>query len=581
MVKVIDWMICNKEWLFSGVGIVAVTGLLRFVISRIMMKEPSQGTDSSIYTTGKGNIVGNGNIGGDSIQGDYIAEQKVFILNHEDEKKQEDESWFSVRFKTFQELLNTTRVFSEKEYTTEYISSLLGLSNVCELKRYLDSSEEPDDSFKRKYVEVFGVNEEWIMFNRGEYPFASNQNFSSDDPMDILRNQSLNNIEDFVLIIGELEGKKYALIVEKYSDVHYEVIPKTFIFYPQVGAHGESMLVSLYRFIRETARVKKLFASVYLANEKEFADILSGGVPAKKALLLPVIRDFESILLDLNDEEYDRKHLDSDFIQIKEIIRGRLEEIDKINQAVDREKIYKNLGKEDHSENDIASFDKSAPFFAYRFAKAFPGVRGMKVFDNPKEAADRLELLLKHPLSSPELSGPIWWFRGSSNLHISKFTRVGDDKFLMDSDEIKIRRIIAYSATSYYKNFVYVETVPEPQTGLYTVLSTEELKKRAEEYQIFTEEYAVVGDKIITRAEYDDGAALIDGKPVDVAGKAKLRVRYLMPYNFLICAHFNPINDTRYDSTMKDLMDKLLTNDIEFNVLSELVEKMPRHRRDL
>jgi hypothetical protein len=42
----------------------------------------------------------------------------------------------------------------------------------------LDGGEEPDDSFKKKFVDVFGVNAEWIMFNRGEYAFAPNQRFA-------------------------------------------------------------------------------------------------------------------------------------------------------------------------------------------------------------------------------------------------------------------------------------------------------------------------------------------------------------------------------------------------------------------
>jgi curved DNA-binding protein CbpA len=151
----------------------------------------------------------------------------------------------------------------------------------------------------------------------------------------------------------------------------------------------------------------------------------------------------------------------------------------------------------------------------------------------------------------------------------------------MNSNEIKIKRIIAYSSPSYYKNFVYIETEPEIQTGLYDILSDEELKKRADKYQIYTEEYAAVGDKKITRDEYDDGAAVIDGKAVDISGEAELRVRFLTPYNFVICAHLNPINETKYDTSMNDIMNNLLDNKIEFSDLTNFVEKLPRHRLDM
>lgn len=55
----------------------------------------------------------------------------------------------------------------------------------------------------------------------------------------------------------------------------------------------------------------------------------------------------------------------------------------------------------------------------------------------------------------------------------------------------------------------------------------------------------------MSRREYDDDAAVIDGKVVDLEHKAKLRNRYLTPYNFIICAHFNSINNSKYDSYMR------------------------------
>lgn len=130
---------------------------------------------------------------------------------------------------------------------------------------------------------------------------------------------------------------------------------------------------------------------------------------------------------------------------------------------------------------------------------------------------------------------------------MSIFSRISDDKFLMDSDEIRLKRIIAYAALSCFREFVYVEAAPETPTGLYDAPTPDELNECINNNQICTEEYAVVGDKLITRAEYDDGGMVIDGKPIDVSGKAELRVRYFPPYNFLICAQFSPINNSNYD----------------------------------
>lgn len=48
---------------------------------------------------------------------------------------------------------------------------------------------------------------------------------------------------------------------------------------------------------------------------------------------------------------------------------------------------------------DIDDFESPNSFFDYRFGKAFPGVRGVKEFGDPKECVDRLEILLRKPLN--------------------------------------------------------------------------------------------------------------------------------------------------------------------------------------
>ena len=81
--------------------------------------------------------------------------------------------------------------------------------------------------------------------------------------------------------------------------------------------------------------------------------------------------------------------------------------------------------------------------------------------------------------------------------------------------------------------------------------------------------------------EYDDDAAVIDGKVVDLEHKAKLRNRYLTPYNFIICAHFNPINNSKYDSYMRQLLDGILEGRNSVDDIIEFVNKMSRHIRDM
>ena len=100
-------------------------------------------------------------------------------------------------------------------------------------------------------------------------------------------------------------------------------------------------------------------------------------------------------------------------------------------------------------------------------------------------------------------------------------------------------------------------------------------------YGYYYEEYAEYENKKITRAEYDDGAAVIDGKVVDLNGKAKLRTRYLTPYNFIICAHFNPMNSNVYDDMLEKLLNGILKGKNSVEEIVEAIKKMPKHRREM
>ena len=345
-------------------------------------------------------------------------------------------------------------------------------------------------------------------------------------------------------------------------------------------------MVGLYRFLREADRIKKLAGVVYDASEEQMEKLMKGEFQPKKVEQFKVASNFFDSFMCISEKEIERNKnfWDEEFILVQQIIVANIKDCDRINQENDLKLIKKNLGEDsqdkEEESNDIDSFDASTPFFSYRFGKAFPGVRGIKEFSNPKECVDRLQILLKKPLSGKNLGGPIWWFRGGSNLDINNFERISDEKFLMDCDEIKVKRIVAYAAGEYYKKFVYVEAYPEEETGLYQY-DKGHIKLWADKYGYYNEEYAEYENKKVTRSEYDDGAAVIDGKVVDLKGEAKLRIRYITPYNFIICAQFNPINNGNYDDMMVTLLNGILKGQNSVEEIVEFVNKMPRDRRDM
>lgn len=594
----------GKEWIFSGIGVVALSVIGKRIIGK------KSGENSDTYTVkskmhDNNNVSGGNNITGKEnqiIQNDNSSTISVdgtgnvagngnsvtnnFIYNNDSNTKENVNSWFSERFEILLSLLNDARRFNEKEYTVEYVSSLIGLKNVDDLKVYLTQGKEPDDEFKKKFVEVFGVNEEWMVHGRGEFPFASNINFLGDSPMDILRRENLRSINKFIVVIGNAQGKRQTCIIRQKNELCYELYPKYFTLYSHVGGTGTRQLVEFYRFLREADKIKKLDGIAYFANEEQMNKLMRGEFSPKKVERFEVARNFIDDFMCIREDETEKnkRFWDEDFILVQEIIAANIKDYDRINQEYDLKLIKKNLGEDsqdtEEDRNDIDLFDSSTPFFDYRFGKAFPGIRGVKEFTDSKECVDRLQILLKKPLNGKKLGGPIWWIRGSGNCDISRFERVTDDKFLMDGDEIKVKRIVAYAAGEYYKKFVYVETYPEEETGLYTK-DDALVEEWTEKYGYYYEEYAEYENNKVTRAEYDDGAAVIDGKVVDLNGMAKLRTRYITPYNFIICAHFNPMNSSVYDDMLEKLLNGILKGQNSVEEIVEAVKKMPKHRREM
>jgi hypothetical protein len=229
-------------------------------------------------------------------------------------------------------------------------------------------------------------------------------------------------------------------------------------------------------------------------------------------------------------------------------------------------------------------------FFSDRFAEAFPGCRHVLVIDDPAEAVRRLDILLQKPLSVEiEQKGgsfgvdPIWWFRGWQNAPIRSYRRARN-YFLMPTNDIlfnevelhRVRRVVAFGFTSYRAKVVYVETDGVPPSGFYGQQSSEYAKERGYEY----EEVGIYRGSFIRREEYDDGAAVINGRVVRTLGKAKLQVRYLSPFNFLIAPVGSLINNSNYDEVLEEALKVILQGRMAVEELAELFRKFRRNPRE-
>jgi hypothetical protein len=250
-------------------------------------------------------------------------------------------------------------------------------------------------------------------------------------------------------------------------------------------------------------------------------------------------------------------------------------------------------------ENDDADTYDAPAYWAYastseifrtRLAGAFPGLRGVETFRG-EEAVNRLEILLRSPLNIklPEENGikikdPIWWFRGIANSQIEKFQRIAPDRFLLDEQEMTVDYITAVRKFGDdMRNFVYVQILPEQPTGVYKYREgwlEEYLQEQLGENHgyYYYEPYGLWKDKFFTREELEDGAAIIDGKPTDIS-EAEFRIRYVTPYNFVICGQDHVINNNRVDRETGKLLNDILLGKKNVTDLVNYVKELERPPR--
>lgn len=192
----------------------------------------------------------------------------------------------------------------------------------------------------------------------------------------------------------------------------------------------------------------------------------------------------------------------------------------------------------------------------------FPGKRGLIETDNPKKV-DTVMSEINKLVEETDL----WWTQGSSNCSISnEIRKINDDTWIMDGTEIKIEKIWALKDSySLDHQFFVIKTIPLPPFGLY-----EEVEG------VRWEEAAWFKDRYISRHEYDDGVAVIDGESVWIEGEAEIRSRNLYSDYYFIATQSHPVLLSENDEVVMEVYEKLL----ETGYLDEEdVKKLTRLRR--
>ena len=216
--------------------------------------------------------------------------------------------------------------------------------------------------------------------------------------------------------------------------------------------------------------------------------------------------------------------------------------------------------------------------FADRLAQAFPAVRGLKQYENPRDIVKRLEILLKEPLTflvtkeekMETYQTPIWWFRGNKSLPIQSFRSLKNGKCLIGSHELRVKKMIVNIARDYTNSYVYLESKEEMPTGL-TQYHMEDILRDIDKFGYAEEEYALSGNTLITREEYDDAAYERNGK-IFQTKNTELRKRHLSDFNLIIAPIDSPINSNHYDEELERYLNNIVVKRIKPDGLVKFIE---------
>ena len=299
----LNYIIENKEWLFSGVGVVVITFVLSFLFKH---KSESKKSDSTDF---KQNIV-----------------KKPTQV--EEIKEETEVAKVAKRFRKTLDLMNEGRNYSE--FTIPQLAQIMKLHKISELENVFTGKEEPSFEFIDHFSNTFGVRKLWLIEGKST-PF-SNDLVSHSDPMGYLPTITSLNPEG-IYFVRERTSTSAAFILLKLTKWKYLILGRTWHISDEVGGGGQRQLLSFYELIKELRDKRKLYTKCWglTLNKKDFSALLNGEVFPGSHLDVGFFEDsWWDDLTDINHgypiaESYEQWYGKS-FIKAQEIIKWKLAE---------------------------------------------------------------------------------------------------------------------------------------------------------------------------------------------------------------------------------------------------------------
>lgn len=192
-------------------------------------------------------------------------------------------------------------------------------------------------------------------------------------------------------------------------------------------------------------------------------------------------------------------------------------------------------------EKPEKSFLHYLRLFGRALAKTFPKNLSEVIFSHDDNVINKL----LNNLAEMNFDNEFWWHDGYANCP-AKLKKLRDDIWLLDLHEIKIKSIWVYFDLSLYKDAVLINTEAMPSFGIY------DAPYEYEEAGLVDDEY------YITRNEYDNGYAEINGKTINLSDhKVSLRIRYLRPKSFFIITRYHSIFAEENEDRVHEFISKI------------------------
>ncbi|RDE22886.1 hypothetical protein DV711_10020 [Motiliproteus coralliicola] len=245
----LNYIMENKDWLFSGAGVAVVTLILSFFFKRKSLAEP------------------------DAIQNQQVDIKEVESLQGVSPIELTEVEKVAKRFRTTLELMNEGRNYSQ--FTIPQLAQLMKLHKISELENVFTGRTEPSFSFIEDFCKTFGVCKEWLIEGKGS-PYSSDMP-SKSDPMDYLSLIEEVNPES-IYFVKENTDTAPAFILLKVSKWKYLILSRTWHISDVVGAGGQRQLYSFYNLIKELRDKKSLHTSCWglTLSKDEFNSLLCG-----------------------------------------------------------------------------------------------------------------------------------------------------------------------------------------------------------------------------------------------------------------------------------------------------------------